>query len=163
MTAAAVLLWFSYYRWRPWGSERLSDLPQVTEPASDEAQINSQVKQLQRLCFPVAPRTSISVSVTSNHSVLHGQMVSEDASQSMSSHSSDVLPGSFVATSWSPSSVQLSCSVVSDSLWSPGSTPDLPVHHQLLEPAQPHVHWVGDAIQPSHLLSSPSPPAFNLS
>ena len=43
------------------------------------------------------------------------------------------------------------------------STPDLPVHHQLLEVAQTHVHWVGDAIQPSHPLSSPSPPAFNLS
>jgi len=34
-----------------------------------------------------------------------------------------------------------------------------PVHHQLLELAQTHVHWVGDAIQPSHPLSSPSPPA----
>ena len=41
------------------------------------------------------------------------------------------------------------------------STPGLPVHHQLPEPAQTHVHWVGDAIQPSHPLSSPSPPAFN--
>ena len=43
------------------------------------------------------------------------------------------------------------------------STPDLPVHHQLLEFTQTHVHWVSDAIQPSHPLSSPSPPAFNLS
>ena len=43
------------------------------------------------------------------------------------------------------------------------STPGLPVHHQLLEPTQTHVHWVGDAIQPSHPLLSPSPPAFNLS
>ena len=43
------------------------------------------------------------------------------------------------------------------------STPGLPVHHQLLEFTQTHVHWVGDAIQPSHPLSSPSPPAFNLS
>ena len=34
------------------------------------------------------------------------------------------------------------------------STPGLPVHHQLLEPTQTHVHWVGDAIQPSHPLSS---------
>ena len=41
-------------------------------------------------------------------------------------------------------------------------TPGLPAHHQLLEFAQTHVHWVGDAIQPSHPLSSPSPP-FNLS
>ena len=42
-------------------------------------------------------------------------------------------------------------------------TPGLPVHHQLLEFTQTHVHRVGDAIQPSHPLSSPSPPAFNLS
>ena len=43
------------------------------------------------------------------------------------------------------------------------STPGFPVHHQLLEFAQTHVHRVGDAIPPSHPLSSPSPPAFNLS
>ena len=41
--------------------------------------------------------------------------------------------------------------------------PGLPVHHQPLEFAQTHVHRVGDAIQPAHPLSSPSPPAFNLS
>ena len=43
------------------------------------------------------------------------------------------------------------------------STPGLPVHHQLLNLAQTHVHQVGDAIQPSHPLLSPSPPAFSLS
>ena len=43
------------------------------------------------------------------------------------------------------------------------SMPDLPVHHQLPESTQTHIHWVNDAIQPSHPLSSPSPPAFNLS
>ena len=43
------------------------------------------------------------------------------------------------------------------------STPGFPVHHQLLEVAQTHVHWVSDAIQASHPLSSPYPPAFNLS
>ena len=43
------------------------------------------------------------------------------------------------------------------------STPDFPVHHQLLEPTQNHVHRVGDAIQPSHPLLSPSPPTFSLS
>ena len=42
-------------------------------------------------------------------------------------------------------------------------TPGFPVHHQLLELAQTHVHWVSDTIQPSHSLSSPSPPAFSLS
>ena len=43
------------------------------------------------------------------------------------------------------------------------SMPGLPVHHQLPESTQTYVHWVGDAIQPSHPLSSPSPPALNLS
>ena len=43
------------------------------------------------------------------------------------------------------------------------SIPGLPVHHQLPESIQTHVHWVGDAIQPSHPLLSPSPPALNLS
>ena len=41
------------------------------------------------------------------------------------------------------------------------STPGLPVHHQLPEFTQTHVHWVGDAIQLSHPLSPPSPPAPN--
>ena len=42
------------------------------------------------------------------------------------------------------------------------STPGLPVHHQLPELAQTHVHHVGDAVQPSHPVSPPSPPALNL-
>ena len=50
-------------------------------------------------------------------------------------------------------------------LWDPMdySTPGFPFHHQLLELAQIHVHWVSDTIQPFHPLSSPSPLAFNLS
>ena len=43
------------------------------------------------------------------------------------------------------------------------SKPGLPVHHQHPESTQTHVHWVSDAMQPYHLLSSPSPPALNLS
>ena len=43
------------------------------------------------------------------------------------------------------------------------STPGFPVHHHLLEVTKTHVHRVSDAIQPSHPLSSPSPPALNLS
>ena len=43
------------------------------------------------------------------------------------------------------------------------STPGLPVHYQLPEFTQTHVHWVSDAIQPSHPLPSPSPPVLNLS
>ena len=42
-------------------------------------------------------------------------------------------------------------------------TPGFPVYHYLLEFTQTHVHWVSDAIQPSHPLPSPSPPTFNLS
>ena len=58
------------------------------------------------------------------------------------------------------SSVQFSCSVVSNSLWPMNcSTPGLPVHHQLLEFTKTHVHRVSNAIQSSHPLSSPSPPA----
>ena len=59
------------------------------------------------------------------------------------------------------SSVAQSCLTLCDLM--DCSTPGFPVHHQLLEFAQTHVHQVGDAIQPSHPLSSPSPPAFNLS
>ena len=50
-------------------------------------------------------------------------------------------------------------------LWDPMNcrTPGLPVHHQLPEFTQTHVHRVSEAIQPSHPLSSPAPPALNLS
>ena len=57
------------------------------------------------------------------------------------------------------SSVAQSCPTLCNSL--NRSTPGLPVHHQLLEFTQTHVHRVSDAIQPSHPLSSPSPPAPN--
>ena len=59
------------------------------------------------------------------------------------------------------SSVTQSCPILCDPM--DCSMPGFPVHHQLPEPAQTHVHRVGDAIQPSHALLSPSPPAFNLS
>ena len=70
-------------------------------------------------------------------------------------------------TSLSINSVQFSCSVAqfSVTLCEPmdSSMPGFPVHHQLLELAQTHVHQVGDAIQLFHPLSSPSLPTFNLS
>ena len=59
------------------------------------------------------------------------------------------------------SSVTQSCLTLCDPM--NRSMSGLPVHHQLPEFTQIHAHWVGDAIQPSHPLSSPSPPAFNLS
>ena len=67
----------------------------------------------------------------------------------------------FYSSSVQFSSVAQSCSTLCDPMEC--STPGLPVHHQLPESTQTHVHWVGDAIQPSHPLSSPSPPALNLS
>ena len=65
---------------------------------------------------------------------------------------------------WRSQSVSLvaqSCPTLCDPM--DCSTAGLPVHHQLLKLVQTHVHWVDDVIQPSHPLSSPSPPAFNLS
>ena len=61
----------------------------------------------------------------------------------------------------SVSSVAQSCSTLCDPMNC--RTPGLPVHHHLPEFTQNHIHWVHDGIQPSHPLSSPSPPAFNLS
>ena len=60
------------------------------------------------------------------------------------------------------SSVTQSCPTLCDSAKN-RSMPGLPVHHQLSESTQTHVHCVSDAIQPSHPLLSPSPPAVNLS
>ena len=57
------------------------------------------------------------------------------------------------------SSVTQSCPTLCNSM--NRSMPGLPVHHQLPEFTETHVHWVSDAIQPSHPLSSPSPPAPN--
>ena len=59
------------------------------------------------------------------------------------------------------SSVTQSCPTLCDPM--DRSMPGFPVHHQLLEFTETHVHRVGDAIQPSHSLLSPSPPTFNLS
>ena len=75
--------------------------------------------------------------------------------------SPDALPSHH--QSWAPqfSSVTQSCPTLCDPMNC--STPGLPVCHQLPESTQTDVHSVDDAIQPSHPLSSPSPPALNLS
>ena len=71
--------------------------------------------------------------------------------------------GSYICP-WTDNSVQFSRSLVSDSLHPMDcSMQGFPVRHQLLELTQTHASRVGDAIQPSHPPSSPSPPAFNLS
>ena len=62
---------------------------------------------------------------------------------------------------WPCCSVTQSCLTLCDPM--DHGAPGLPIHHQLPEFTQTHIHGVGDAIQPSHLRSSPSPPAFNLS
>ena len=67
----------------------------------------------------------------------------------------------FVMVSVQFGSVDQLCPILCDSM--NRSTPGLPVHHQLPESTQTHFHWVGDAIQPSHPLLSPSPPAPNFS
>ena len=83
------------------------------------------------------------------------------------SNSQDLEPTSVSINRWEHkedvqfSSVTQSCPTLCDP--KDCSTPGLPVHHQLPELAQTHVHQVGDANQPSHPLSSPSPPTFNLS
>ena len=64
-------------------------------------------------------------------------------------------------TQYQFSSVTESCPILCDPM--DYSTTGFPVHHQLPEPTQTYVHHFGDAIQPSHSLVSPSPPAFNLS
>ena len=69
--------------------------------------------------------------------------------------------GSLLAPSVQSSSVTQSCLTLCDPM--NRSTPGLPVHHQLPESTQTHIHRVSDAIQPSHPLSSPSPPASNSS
>ena len=73
---------------------------------------------------------------------------------------------SYKMVGWNQDSVQFSsvaqsCLTLCDPM--NNSMPGLPVHHQVLESTQTHVHLVSDAIQPSHPLSSPSPPVLNLS
>ena len=67
----------------------------------------------------------------------------------------DFLIATFISVQFSPSVMSDFCDPMNH------STPGLPVHHQLPEFTQTHVHRLGDAIQPSHPLSSPSPPAPN--
>ena len=70
-----------------------------------------------------------------------------------------------IRSDWSSSVQFSSVAQLCPTLFDPmnHSRPGLPVHHQLPEFTQTHVHWVGDVIQPSHPLLSSSPPAFNLS
>ena len=91
-------------------------------------------------------------------SILHMVMYMFQCYSLSSSH--PVLPFRKFLSHSVHSAVTQSCLTLCDPM--DYSTPGLPVHHQLPECAQTHVHQVSDAIQPSHPLSSPSPPAFNL-
>ena len=82
-------------------------------------------------------------------------------SRQISSSSSLCLGPSMYVSSGQFSAVTQSCPTLCDPM--DCSTPGFPVHHQFPEFTQINVHWVSDAMQPSHPLSSPSPPAFNLS
>ena len=96
------------------------------------------------------------------HFLLHGIFLTQGSNPCLQ----HLLHCSQILYHWTTSSVQFSsvaqlCLTLCDPMNS--STPGLPVHHQLQESTQIQVHRVGDAIQPSHPLSSPSPPALNLS
>ena len=107
------------------------------------------------------------------HNLSQWRTLSSPLSETIGGESRTARPLSFIESLPSPSVTNPHCrkhrsqfsSVVQScpTLWDPVncSTPRLPVHHQLPEFTQTHVHWVGDAILPSHPLSSPSPPARN--
>ena len=65
-----------------------------------------------------------------------------------------------IGLDWNSSSSSSSVAQLCPALCDP-SPPGFPIHHQLLGSTQTHVHWVGGAIQPSHPLSSPSPPLLS--
>ena len=112
------------------------------------------------LCDPM----DSSVPGSSVHGVLQARILKWTAISFSNASDSPSINGGNNTThfhqNYKDSVVTQSCSTLSDLMNC--STPGLPVQH-LLEPTQTHVHWVCDAIQPSHPLSSPSPPALHLS
>ena len=96
-----------------------------------------------------------------NKPPVKSSFLTRDQALSLWSGSTDSKTLDYQRTNPQFSSVTQSCPTLCDPM--NHSTPGLPVHHQLLEFTQTHVHWVRDAIKPSHPLSSPSPPALNLS
>ena len=104
---------------------------------------------LSRWCHPA-------ISSSHNFWVMHVQIFSVNTWQTQNPNAKILWYFSIQFTS-----VTQSCLTLCDLM--DCSTPGLPVHHKLLEFTQTHVHWVGDAIQPSHPLSFPSPLAFDLS
>ena len=116
-----------------------------------------QFSSVQSLTCVGTPRTAAcqaSVSITSSWSLLKLMSI-----ESMMPSNHLILCCPFSSVQFS--SVAQSCLTVCDPM--NHSMPGFPVHYQLPESTQIHVHRVGDAIQPSHPLLSPSPPALNLS
>ena len=96
-----------------------------------------------------------------NKPLAKSSFLTRDQALSLWSGSTDSKTLDYQRTNPQFSSVTQSCPTLCDPM--NHSTPGLPVHHQILELIQIHVRKVGDTIQPSHPLSSPTPPAFNLS
>ena len=97
---------------------------------------------------------------TSSKSKIKAEMCLFDKENGVTDHFCEKnFPGEIRTSSVQFSSVAQSCLTLCDPR--DCSMPGLPVHHQLLDFTQTNVHQVGDAIQPSHPLSSPSPPAPN--
>ena len=93
-----------------------------------------------------------------NRALLYKNCSTGTGHQATTQHESVCQSVSESVSQWVSSVIQ-SCLTLCDPM--NRSTPGLPVRHQLPEFTQTHVHWVGDAIRPSHALSSPSPPAPN--
>ena len=116
------------------------------------------------LCFIFRTSAQDSTSVAGETGTLWSQGRKQDSRSSLSVQFQELEMCSVNSVQFSSvqfSSVAQSCPTLCEPM--DCSTPGLPVHHQFPEVAQTHVHRVGDAIQPSHSLLSPSPPAFNLS
>ena len=95
----------------------------------------------------------------SNPGLLHCRWILQHLRDQRSPYNREDVPLYRLTVSVQFSSVTQSCLTLCDPM--NHSTPGLPVHHQLPEFTQTHIHRVSDAIQPSHPLSSPSPPALN--
>ena len=115
-------------------SERISDLPKV-------------LQQIRKIYNYISLINNKGITQIYSNFFLKGKQ-SHEMMLSITNHSVQL------------SSVAQSCPTLCDPM--DCSTPGLPVHHHLPELTQTHVHWVGDAIQPSHPLLSPSSPAFTL-
>ena len=105
--------------------------------------------------------TGVRFSICNSRKLKDDRILSADHWGRKEGNSRILSPGRLLSNMIQFSSVAQSCLAICDAMNC--STPGLPVHHQLSELAQTHVHQVGDTIQPSHPLLSPSPPAFNLS